>query len=275
MNNEIAINGEINGVPVVDPEFLKNLNKNLPANQEIRVKRIYHVNKPDGEPEPEAEEPIENDDDEISNHDGLSLASNPASVVRNDIKIRRPIQILAPPIQYHPMAPMIYPYPNMHPYPVINPYLQPTPCRICNSNARSFDQQPIRVINSRISPHTIISPHPHPIYYQYPSTPNINIVDTQNKQNPTNNNKAFLPAINFPKHNPTFDYKKDVYNRYNTIPINRGNENQNKTYTDLFQKRNKLVDYAYNKYSPQKSDKNDTSQGKTVQLYKSPENQMY
>lgn len=256
------MSNEINGIPVVDPNFLTNLNKNLPANQEIRVKRIYHVNKPEAEPEI-------NEVDDDSNDSGLSYISNPASVVRTNPKQKKP--------KHNKVVPY---YGNVH------PYLPPIPCRICASQGlyHSLNQMPIGVPHMNTYP--VLSPHPHPHaqshavmsphhghgYYTSSHQPN-NYHHSERQMQP-NNRQPFLPAINYPRHNINV-YDRNEYYNHHTNNRNDGRKiNYNKppqSYKNLYHNRNKLVDYTYDKYNPQKSDRN----GQTVQLYKGPENHMY
>ena len=242
---------EINGVPVVDPNFLTTLNKNLPANQEIRVKRIYHVNNPNKpvvEPEPENKKSYndEIDYDDTISIDSRSIKSNPASVIRTNTKFNHPNKYNYKGF-HHPhciQCEMQNRYRNPHPYHGFNQYPRHDmmQCNLCNSHAfHSFDN----------IPHRLPPINMHPYFNQYHN----NSIQLSNRYMQRYDNQNFLPAINYPRnqiHVPNYikSANENDYYKHN----NRTNNNKlPNSYKNLFHNRNKLVEYTYDKYNPKKN----------------------
>jgi hypothetical protein len=285
----------INGVDPLDPTFFAKLNKNLKPNQEIRVKRIYHVNKPLAEPEND-EISIQNEDfdeyddesDNISDDSHLSNLTNPASVIRTSTKSRIPVETkhhyethLPLPILHQNCLEcemenhrkLAHSYHNIYNplnYPTApNPYFMPSliPCRICSSQQfNSVDHlnnmpQLMPPTNNNIQSY----------YNSFHSSPPMYLPNLQMQLQ--NNQPYLLPNIPFREKNNPY-YARNGNNSYSSRLNIAPERNKNKSpasYRELYNNKNRLIDYTYDKYSPRRNERNESSQSRTVRVYKDPE----
>lgn len=294
----------INGIPIdpSDPNFLEKLNKSLPKNQEIKVKRIYHVNKPMPEPEPEPENQItnietkteqkviENDElastEESDDDSRLSYISNPASVIRKNtnIKVRNKYKFIPVPYSYCAICDMemrrrsIDSYHGFHGYypPYHDPYMRShsrmSSCSICNPHLLN---NPPKMNHANYAPyphhensiHSYFNPYHNQKVTNLPPINSQNIRSYEQSQLPPIANSRLTPSGNKTMSNPALN---SAFRNSDTARSMNGIYDYNKapnSYKELHHNRNRLIDYTYDKYNP----RNDDRSSKVLKIYRDRE----